>query len=133
MKPDNILLIHCAEGAKKALKRMSELGCTLPGNMTLFELPCTGRVNEVLLAQTLEDGYRGIIILGCHRDNCRYRNGNLKAEKRITRINKLLSDAGIKNKQVEMIFIAPDEGLKLSQEIDRYIKKIYDKGVTHVS
>ena len=137
MKSGKILLIHCAEGAKKALKRMTELGCTIPNNVVLFELPCSGRVNEVLLLETLEKDFSNIIVVGCHRDNCRYMNGNLKAEKRVGRINKLLQDAGIQNgtqhKSVEMIFISPDEGLKLSQAINTFIQKTREKGVTHAS
>ena len=121
MEPDKVLLIHCAEGAKKALKRMTELGCRIPDNVVLFELPCTGRVNEVLLMETLEKGVNRIIVVGCHKDNCRYLTGNLRAEKRINRISALLNGAGIKNKHVAMLFISPDEGLKLSREINKYI------------
>lgn len=123
MKPDTILLIHCAEGAKKALKRMTERGSRIPGNVVLYELPCTGRVNEVLLMETLERDFHRIIVLGCHRDNCRYLTGNLRAEKRIQRINTLLKNAGIRGRQVEMLFISPDEGLKLSHEIDTFVNR----------
>jgi len=137
MRPDKILLIHCAEGAKKAIKRMAELGHSLPGDVVLFELPCAGRVNEVLLMEALEKDYRHIIVVGCHKDNCRYMNGNLRAEKRIGRVNKLLQDAGIQkgteHKRIEMIFIAPDEGLKLSQAINAFIEKTKEQGVTHAS
>jgi coenzyme F420-reducing hydrogenase delta subunit len=133
MKPENILLIHCAEGAKKAIRRMTELGCRIPGNVMLFELPCTGRVNEVLLMETLEKGFSGIIVLGCHRDNCRYLTGNLRAEKRINRVRTLLKDAGIRDKWIKMIFISPDEGLKLSREIEGFINNTKEQGVTNVS
>ena len=137
MKQPEVLLIHCAEGAKKALRRMTELGHTIPGEVATFELPCTGSVNEVLLLEILEADFKNIIVLGCHKDNCRYMNGNLRAEKRIHRVNKLLQDAGIQNgktdRQVKMIFIAPDEGLKLHQEINLFMKKTREKGLTHVS
>jgi coenzyme F420-reducing hydrogenase delta subunit len=133
MEKESILLIHCAEGAKKALKRMTELGKRLPGNVVLFELPCTGQVNEVLLTETLEKGFKKIIVLGCHRDNCRYLTGNIRAEKRIHRINSMLENAGIRDRQIAMMFIAPDEGLKLSEEIEAFIHNTKKQGVTHAS
>lgn len=133
MESGKILLIHCAEGAKKALKRMTELGCRIPDNVVPYELPCTGRVNEVLLMETLEKDVSKIIVVGCHRDNCRYLTGNLRAEKRIHRINTLLKDAGIENREITMIFISPDEGRKLSQEIDAFINKTKVQGVANVS
>jgi coenzyme F420-reducing hydrogenase delta subunit len=82
--------------------------------------------------ETLENDFSKIIVLGCHRDNCRYLTGNLRAEKRINRINTLLKDAGIRDRQVKMIFISPDEGLKLSQEIEAFTRKTKEQGVTHV-
>jgi coenzyme F420-reducing hydrogenase delta subunit len=129
----DVLVIHCAEGAKKALKRMSELGCSIPENARLFELPCSGRVNEVLLMNSLEKGYKGILVVGCHRENCRYLTGNLKAEKKINRIKTLLEQAGISGKYIEMVFIAPDEARKLSRKINDFTGRINAEGETHAS
>jgi coenzyme F420-reducing hydrogenase delta subunit len=110
---EQILIIHCAEGGKKALARMSEEGCRLPPDFKTFELPCTGRVNEVLLMESLQNGVKSVVVLGCRKDNCRYLDGNLKAEKKVLRVKKLLEDAGIRDRSVVMLFTAPDEGRKL--------------------
>jgi len=110
---DSILIMHCAEGAKKALVRMSEEGRKLPAQFKTFELPCTGRVNDVLLMETLQNGVAGIVVLGCRRENCKYMDGNLKAERKVARVKKLLTEVGAHGKFVEMIFTAPDEAKKL--------------------
>ena len=64
-------------------------------------------------------------------------NGNLRAEKRVHRVNTLLKDAGIQKgnngREVKMIFIAPDEGHKIHQEIEAFLQKTNEEGVTHVS
>jgi coenzyme F420-reducing hydrogenase delta subunit len=114
---EKLLLLHCAESGKKALQRMTQLGHTLPGGVRTFELPCTGRVNDVLLMETLQDGFDGVLVIGCHKDNCKYLDGNLRAEKRVNHVKQILADAGIEQKSVNMVFVAPDEGKKLAQMI----------------
>ena len=122
-----LLLLHCAESGKKALAKMAQLGQPLPADARMFELPCTGRVNEALLMEVFEDGVDGIIVIACHKENCKYLDGNLRAEKRVNRVGKILAEAGIDNKYVEMIFVAPDESRKLS----RRIQKFYEEMVEH--
>lgn len=110
---DSILIMHCKEGAKKALARMTEEGYTLPPHFKTFELPCTGSVNEVLLMENLQNGAAGVIVLGCRKENCKHLDGNLKAERKVARIKNMLSEAGVEGRFVEMVFAAPDEGKRL--------------------
>ncbi len=119
-----VLVLHCAESGKKALSRMADSGRKIAGSIVPFELPCTGRINEVMLMETLENGFDGVLVVGCHRDNCRYLDGNLRAERRIDRIRDLLSEAGVPDKAVEMVFISPDEGRKLYESIVDFTNKL---------
>jgi coenzyme F420-reducing hydrogenase delta subunit len=122
-----VLLLHCAESGKKALHRMAQLGHKLPGDARTFELPCTGRVNDVLLMETLQDGFDGVLVIGCHKDNCKYLDGNMRAEKRVNHVEKILADAGIDKKYVDMVFVAPDEGSRLSRVIKDFYKKVKEE------
>jgi len=110
---DKTLVLHCAESGKKALSRMSELGYRIPEPVRTFELPCTGRINEVLLMETLQDGFSRVLVVACHKENCKYLDGNLRAEKKVNRVRKILAGAGVADKSIEMVFISPDEGRKL--------------------
>lgn len=125
---DSILIIHCAEGAKKALARMSEEGYKLPPQFKTFELPCTGSVNEVLLMENLQNGSTGVVVLGCRKENCKHMDGNLKAERKVARVKKLLSEAGVEGKFVEMVFTAPDEGKRLHNTLLGYSQAADAKG-----
>ena len=120
---DKLLLLHCAESGEKALHKMTQLGYKLPEDVRTFELPCTGRVNDVLLMETLQDGFDGVVVVACHKENCKYLDGNLRAEKRVNHVKKILVDAGIDQKYVDIIFVAPDEGSKLSRRIESVLRK----------
>jgi coenzyme F420-reducing hydrogenase delta subunit len=120
---DSILIVHCAEGAKKALARMTEEGCKLPPRFKTFELPCTGSVNEVLLMENLSNGVGGVVVLGCRKENCKHLDGNLKAERKVARVKRLLSEAGTEGRFVEMVYAAPDEGKRLHNTLLGFARK----------
>lgn len=124
LKSKMVLLLHCAESGKKALDKITQLGLTLPEDVSISELPCSGRVNEALLMEALEDGFDGVMVIACHKENCKYLDGNLRSEKRVARVKNLLADAGIDNKYVDMTFIAPDEGRKLLMKIQDFCEKV---------
>lgn len=119
-----LLAIHCAEGGKKALDRMTQIGYKLPADLRTFELPCTGRVNDVMLMEILQNGVNGIVVIGCRLENCKYLDGNIRAEKRISRVMKLLHEAGIENKLIKLVLIAPDEGKRLYEDIRSFYDQI---------
>jgi coenzyme F420-reducing hydrogenase delta subunit len=125
-----ILVIHCTESGKAAFQRMAQLGLRLSEDIRTFELPCTGRVNEVLLMESLQNGVTGVMIVGCRKDNCRHLDGNLRAAKRVARVAKLLKDAGIRDKSVVMHFTSPDEGKRLHGALREYHESIAEKIVT---
>ena len=120
---NRVLLLHCAQGARKALNKMSQEGYKLNKNVATFELPCMGRINEVMLMQYLEQGFARVMLVACHKVNCQYLQGNLRAEKRLDRLQNILDQAGIENKKLKLVFVAPDESQKLSTEIEDFLKK----------
>jgi len=109
---------------------MAQLGLRLSEDIRTLELPCTGRVNEVLLMETLQNGVAGVMVVGCRKDNCRHLDGNLRAEKRVARVAKLLIDAGIHGKSVVMHFTSPDEGKRLYSALREYHESIDEKPKT---
>ena len=119
---NSILIVHCAEGAKKALARMTEEGYKLPPQFKTFELPCTGSVNEVLLMENLSNGAKGVVVLGCRKENCKHLDGNLKAERKVARVKRMLTEAGAEGKFVEMVYAAPDEGKRLHETLIEFAR-----------
>jgi F420-non-reducing hydrogenase iron-sulfur subunit len=119
-----VLMIHCAQGGREALEKMRRLGYRLPASVRTFELPCTGRIDEPILMEALQDGAEAILVVGCRRDNCKYLDGNLRAEKRVSRVSEILRDAGIERKAVHMHFTAPDEGAGLYRAVRGFCEKV---------
>ena len=83
--------------------------------------------------QTLQDGVSAVMVIGCRRDNCKHLDGNRRAEKRVARVARLLSDAGIQDKSVLMHLTAPDEGKRLYETLSRYYDTINQKSLAKES
>ena len=115
---EKLLLFYCAESARKALNNMPQTGYKVPSTVRTMELKCSGRISEELLMESLQDGFDSVLVVGCHRENCKYLDGNLRAEKRVQRIRNMLVDAGIRDKRVDMLLVGPDESRKLADRID---------------
>ncbi len=115
-----LLVIHCAESGKRALDRMTQIGYRLPEDIRILEMPCLGMISDVMLMEALQNGVDGIMAIGCRKDNCKHLDGNLRAEKRVARVRKLLREAEISNKSVEIFCIAPDEGKRLYEKLHSF-------------
>jgi coenzyme F420-reducing hydrogenase delta subunit/coenzyme F420-reducing hydrogenase gamma subunit len=59
-----------------------------------LSVPCVGRISEELLLQTLAAGIKGIYILACDDDYCRFDRGSPLAGRRILALNRLLEQLG---------------------------------------
>ncbi len=61
----------------------------------LVRVPCAGRVDERQVLGALERGAARVLILGCHREACRYLLGADHAAKRVERLKAVLAKAGL--------------------------------------
>ena len=66
-----------------------------PTNIKIVKVPCTGRVDIVLMMKAFENGADGVYVVGCDEGDCHFLTGNLKARKRVEYVKKLLDECGI--------------------------------------
>ena len=59
-----------------------------------ISIPCSGKVNLLYFIKAIETGSSGVILLTCEHGECRYLQGNLRAQKRIGAVDDLLDEAG---------------------------------------
>ena len=48
-------------------------------NVRVLRVPCTGRIDFMLVMKALERGADGVMISGCHPNDCHYTSGNYHA------------------------------------------------------
>jgi coenzyme F420-reducing hydrogenase delta subunit len=70
-----------------------------------IKLPCSSMIRELVLLRAFEAGADAVIVLGCPKGTCRFVQGNLRAEKRVTRVKQMLDDIGIDGKRLNFFNI----------------------------
>ena len=82
---------------RRALER--ELG----KQMRFFPLPCSGRIDPLHLMRALESGADKVYVVTCPEGACRYREGNVRAKKRIAYTQGLIEEIGLERERLELI------------------------------
>jgi coenzyme F420-reducing hydrogenase delta subunit len=58
-------------------------------------LPCSGKVDIPYLMKSFETGADGVAVVTCQRDDCRYFEGSVRAQKRAEGVERLLGEIGL--------------------------------------
>jgi len=99
----------------------------MPTNFRIIRVMCTGRVDPLFILKAFEEGADGVIISGCHPGDCHYREGNLRAERRVRFLKHILTPMGLGNR-LEMHFISASEATKFQKVFTAFTNKIKSLG-----
>jgi F420-non-reducing hydrogenase iron-sulfur subunit len=68
-----------------------------------FPLPCSGRIEPLHLMRALESGSDKVYLVTCPEGACRYREGNIRAKKRLAYTQGLIEEIGLEKDRLELI------------------------------
>jgi len=109
-----IIAFACRQSAIPAASEAGRLGLKMPSDVLLIDVPCAGQVSENLILDAFEQGARGVLVLGCHHDNCRSLWGNDRTSKRVNRAKKCLAEVGIDMDRTRFHAFASNEAHRLA-------------------
>ena len=93
-------------------------------NVRLLRLPCTGRIDFMLLLKAFAQGADGIIVSGCHPNDCHYISGNFHARRRWIIYRNLLSFVGIDVNRIKFSWVSAAEGAKWADVVNTTVDEI---------
>jgi F420-non-reducing hydrogenase iron-sulfur subunit len=70
-----------------------------------FPLPCSGRIEPLHLMRALESGSDKVYVVTCPENACRYREGNIRARKRLAYTQGLIEEIGLARDRLELIHL----------------------------
>jgi len=98
-----------------------------PANIRIIKVPCSGRIDPLLIIKALRMGFDGVLVSGCHPGDCHYQTGNYRARRRVAITTRLLEYMGIEPGRVQASWVSASEGDKWAgvvTEVTREIKKL---------
>jgi coenzyme F420-reducing hydrogenase delta subunit len=111
------IALFCCSNARGALSVPGKGEEALPG-VTIIELPCSGRIDEVTILRALRNGAWAVMVVGCLEDNCRYRTGNYQAWRRVEEARSLLKQLGVDPARVQMFHIASNQHARSNEAMN---------------
>jgi len=97
-------------------------------NVRIVRFPCTGRIDFLLLLRAFAQGADGIIVSGCHPNDCHYTSGNFHARRRWMTFRNLAAFVGMEVERVQFSWVSAAEGSKWAEVVNTTVKKIREMG-----
>ncbi len=99
-----------------------------PPNVKIVRVPCSGKVDTIHILKAFEKGADGVYVAGCLDGDCHFKNGNLRAERRVESTRKLLDEIGVGGERLEMVKMSAGMGDRFAEEAERMTEKIRQLG-----
>ena len=97
-------------------------------NVKIIRFPCTGRIDFMLLLKSFGEGADGIIVSGCHPNDCHYTSGNFHARRRWIMFRGLLDILGIDVRRIQYSWVSAAEGAKWADIVNTTVTAIRELG-----
>ena len=100
-----------------------------PPNLRVIRVMCSGRVHPSHILEAYKNGADGVLIAGCHPPNdCHYISGNLKAQRRVALLKKLMDQLGIERERLRLEWISAAEGEKFANVVSEFTETLRKLG-----
>ena len=104
-----------------------------PPGVRIIRLPCTGKVDAILLMKAFEEGADAVFVAGCLEGECHYLEGNLRARKRVAYVKRLLSEVGIEPERIEMFNLSSAMGGRFAEIVEEMTQRVKELGPSCIS
>jgi coenzyme F420-reducing hydrogenase delta subunit len=95
-----------------------------PPSIRVVRVPCSGRVDPLFILKSLQSGFDGVLVSGCHPGDCHYISGNYVARRRFAVLKPLLDFIGIEPDRVQFSWISAGEGERFAQVVSKVTEDI---------
>jgi hypothetical protein len=77
-------------------------------------------------------GADGVLLGGCHLNDCHYISGNFYTEKRVRLMKKIMEDAGLEPERLRLEWVSASEGEKFSKVVTEFTDQVRKLGPSKV-
>lgn len=99
-----------------------------PATVRVVRVPCTGRIDPLLIMKAFEQGADGVVVSGCHPGDCHYVQGNMFARRRFTAFRTLMGFLGLDQRRLQFAWVSASEGVKWAQLVEEVSQAVHEAG-----
>jgi coenzyme F420-reducing hydrogenase delta subunit len=116
---------NCASAAAKVADGMRE---TLPQQVKIIQVPCTGRIEVLHLLKPFEEGADGVYVAGCQEDSCQFISGITKAAKRVEHVKRVLEELEIEPERISVFHLSAGKGREFADVAREMVDRVRGLG-----
>jgi len=123
-----IVAFTCTNCASAAAEVANNMGLSLPANIKMIQIPCTGRLDTLHILKAIEQGADGVYVAGCQEDSCQYKSGIQKARKKVNLVKEMLQQLGLEPERVELFQLSAGRGQEFAEAGRRMTEQLKELG-----
>lgn len=99
-----------------------------PANVKIVRVPCSGKVDAIHILKAFQKGADGVYVAGCLDGDCHFKNGNVRAGRRVATVQKMLDEIGVGAERLAMVNMSAGMGDRFAQIAVEFTAKIKQLG-----
>jgi F420-non-reducing hydrogenase iron-sulfur subunit len=99
-----------------------------PASIKIIRVPCTGKVDALLIMRSFEKGADGVYLVGCREGDCHFNRGNFRARARVEQIKNLLDRIGVGGQRLQMYNLSSSDGPMFARFAEEMHSRILEAG-----
>jgi len=99
-----------------------------PTNIRIIRVPCSGRVDPLLIVKCFEEGADAVLVAGCHPGDCHYNEGNYYGRRRFALLRELLDFMGIDRERFRIEWVSASEGKRFAGIVTEFTDQMAKLG-----
>ena len=103
-----------------------------PPNVRIIRTMCMGRVNPGHVLKAFEMGADGVLVSGCHFEDCHYSFGARKAAEQYRKLERIVHMLGFEKERMRQEFISAAEFPKFAQVVREMVEQVRKLGPTPI-
>jgi coenzyme F420-reducing hydrogenase delta subunit len=99
-----------------------------PCDVRIIRVPCSGRVDPLMILRAFREGADGVLVSGCHPGDCHYIESNYYARRKFIALKKLLDHVGIDPRRFRVSWVSASEGRKWANVVEAVTRELLEVG-----
>jgi len=120
-----LLVLSCSWNLRAEADRAAL--CQFPANVRVVTVPCSGRVDPVLVLSALHAGVDRVLVAGCEPGQCHFKQGTNISQGRLHVLQEMMAQMGADRERVRFVQIGTDERGRLPSLIEAMLAETTER------
>jgi len=95
-----------------------------PSNAKIVRVPCSGRIDPLLVLHAFRNDADGVIVVSCRKENCHHVTGSERMRQQIKKLKRALDIIGLDGNRVDTCFVSSAMAFEFVATVSEFTEKV---------